>query len=57
MGKSSEKNKKSQSIDKNEKVGEKMKVSRSARGKLSVVEETAPNIKSKKVSSKGSKDD
>ena len=34
-----------------------MKVSRSARGKLSVVEETVPKIKSKKVSSKGSKDD
>ena len=36
-----------------------MKISRSARGKLSVVEETGPNksAKSKKESSKSSKDD
>ena len=42
-GKSSEKNKKTKSIEKDDKPAEKLKISRSARGKLSVVEETGPN--------------
>ena len=58
-GKSPGKDKKAKPMEKNEKPAEKLKISRSARGKLSVVEETGPNmsVKSKKESSKASKDD
>lgn len=45
-GKSPGKDKKTKPMEKNEKPAEKLKISRSARGKLSVVEETGPNMPS-----------